>query len=335
MVQSKSATEAPKPQFHQTDGSRLAARTAASFTFVDCAYSVAVKSKGRRGQKVLLQNCAASVAAGQTLAILGPSGAGKTTLLNTLTLTPGGGKPVGRMTLNGQPFTLGVYRRHAASVAQTDLLWTFLTAREHVEYASAFYQSTLTTDERQAFVTDVLMETGLEGCADTRAGNQFFKGLSGGQRRRLSLAVALCKRPNIVFLDEPTSGLDAAAAASIMKFLKVTAERLHLAIVCTVHQPSTSVFGGFDCVGFLTGGKLAYLGKATELVGYLAAIGEPVPEHANPADVMLDLINRDFTDGEQVDHMLAEWEKRQVQIEAPAAGVLEAEGGAPLVSQLR
>ena len=81
--------------------------------------------------------------------------------------------------------------------------------------------------------------------------------------------MALCKKPHVVFLDEPTSGLDAASAASIMAFLKETAERLHIAMVCTIHQPSTSVFAGFDNVAFHTGGKMAYLGKADQLSTYL------------------------------------------------------------------
>ena len=82
---------------------------------------------------------------------------------------------------------------------------------------------------------------GLERAQHTRAGNEFFKGLSGGQKRRLSLGVALCKKPSVVFLDEPTSGLDAASAASIMHFLKETASRLNIAIISATEYTMPSV----------------------------------------------------------------------------------------------
>ena len=126
----------------------------------------------------------------------------------------------------------------------------------------------------------------------------------------------------VIFLDEPTSGLDAAAAASIMGFLKETAERMHVAVICTIHQPSTSVFAGFDSVCFLTGGKMAYLGKAVELSGYLSSVGKPVPSNSNPADHMLDLINKDFP-GSEVDHMMREWADRAPVVEIPAPHALQ------------
>jgi ABC-type multidrug transport system ATPase subunit len=82
---------------------------------------------------------------------------------------------------------------------------------------------------------------GLAGCADTLIGNEFVQGLSGGQKRRLSIALALIKQPKLLFLDEPTSGLDAAAAAAIMRFITDLAKQQNLIIVATIHQPSTKV----------------------------------------------------------------------------------------------
>ena len=270
-------------------------------------------------EKTLLDGCSATVRPGEVLAIMGPSGAGKTTLLNTLTLEPSGGKPFGTVTLNGQPFTLPVYKQHAAVVQQSESLWTFLTARQHIVYAVRLYQPLRDAD---AYVDSVLKEMGLVSCQHVKAGNQFFKGLSGGQRRRLSLAVALTKEPSIVFLDEPTSGLDAAAAASIMTFLRESAPALGVAMVCTVHQPSTSVFAGFDKVCFLTGGKICYLGAAAELGEYLAEIGRPVAPNSNPADFMLDLINRDFVEETTVDFMVEKWAERAPEVAETAPSTL-------------
>ena len=108
----------------------------------DARVQVPVKS-GKlcaKTDKVLIRGCSASVPAGEMLALMGPSGAGKTTLLNLLTLEKGEGSPSGVITLNGHPFTLDVYQKYAAVVQQTDQLWAFLTAREHIEYATALYQ---------------------------------------------------------------------------------------------------------------------------------------------------------------------------------------------------
>ncbi|KAL3921045.1 MAG: hypothetical protein SGPRY_005037 [Prymnesium sp.] len=279
--------------------------------FVDVAYTVKAPKKG---VKVLIRDCSARIYPGHVLALMGPSGAGKTTLLNALTLEPSGGTPYGRITLNGHPFTLSVYRKYAASVAQSDTLWAFLTTKEHLSLAVGLMQPALSKVEKAAVVDDVLMNTGMEGVASVKAGNQFFKGLSGGQKRRLSLGIALCKKPLVVFLDEPTSGLDAAAAASITTFLTATAARSNVAIICTIHQPSSSVFAGFDSVCFLTAGQIAYLGEAANVGSYCESIGHKIPAYTNPADFMLDLINKDFSDPDTVDKIVGEWNKRREAI---------------------
>ena len=117
---------------------------------------------------------------------------------------------------NGASQNLAVYKQHASIVQQTDFHWGFLTAREHLTHAMALYQPSLRGAGLEQAVDALLQETGLVDCQNVIAGNMFIKGLSGGQRRRLSLAVALCKKPHVVFLDEPTSGLDAASVKSLL-----------------------------------------------------------------------------------------------------------------------
>ena len=119
------------------------------------------------------------------------------------------------------------WQEHCAYVRQTDSLWPFLSAREHVTMAVELYGC----KDVQLQVTFLLKSMGLVRCQETKASR-----LSGGQKRRLSLAMAMAKSPSILFLDEPTSGLDASAAAAIMSFLTTFAMHMNVAILCTIHR---------------------------------------------------------------------------------------------------
>ena len=303
-----------------------------AFDACDCTYVI---PDAKTGGTVLVKEFSCHISAGEVLALLGPSGAGKTTLLNMLTMRRSRGRAYGRVMLNGQPFTMGAYRRHASMVMQNDLLWPFLSAREHLAFSVALYQPGLDELARGEFVDSLLKETGLERAQHTIAGlPPLLKGLSGGEKRRLSLGIALAKKPSLIFLDEPTSGLDAAAQAFITRFLKQMAIRLQLCIFCTMHAPSSSVFAGFDGVCFLTGGRMAYIGKAAALSDYLESVGWSVPRGSNPADFMLDLLNRDFDGLEAVDELLGAWQSRMPEQSPPAVAALPSVEPVPASRQL-
>ena len=224
------------------------------FEFRDVRYAVKVKGE----EKVLLSNISASLSSGHVLAILGPSGAGKTTLLDVLTLQAFAGSAQGKVQLNGKAMDLSTFQRACALVTQQDFHWAFLTARETLAYAADLYLDA-TPKEKQASVEKLLADLGLTGCADTKVGNVFLPGLSGGQKRRLSIALALIKSPTVLFLDEPTSGLDAAAAVGVMNTIKELAVAANVAVVCTIHQPSTVVYNSFDQVMVLPADRVAFI----------------------------------------------------------------------------
>ena len=247
------------------------------------------KLKGTTLDKDLLQDISGSVAPGSVLAILGPSGAGKTTLLNMLTLEKKGGVPQGHIRIGSTPFTLDKYNRTAASVEQFDTLWASLTVRDHLVNAVRLYQPNLDAAARDTAIQDLIKSVGLEDQQHIKAGNEFMRGLSSGNKRRLSIAVALTKRPSVLFLDEPTSGVDSASAVMIMSFLKDIAEARSIIIVCTIHQPPASVFAGFDNCMVLSMGRVAYFGKAGSMGEYFASIGNPPPPDTNIAEFVLDL----------------------------------------------
>jgi len=264
--------------------------------------------------KVLISGISASIESGRVLAIMGPSGAGKTVLLNAITLDAMGGKTTGEVKLNGADLSLPLFRRHCAVCTQEDWHWAYLTCRETLAYAADLYLGgggggggAATAAEKASTVAKLLADLGLTGCADTRVGNQFVKGLSGGQKRRLSIAVVLIKRPAVLFLDEPTSGLDAAAAVGVMKAIRDLAVSANVAVVCTIHQPSALIYNSFDCVMVLADGRVSYRGSAESAEAYFASVGHACPEDVTVAEFMLNCVNREFSSPAQVDAINGAW----------------------------
>jgi ABC-type multidrug transport system ATPase subunit len=247
-----------------------------------------------------------------------------------LSLTAVGGTATGSVTLNGENLTSALFKKHCSLVTQDDHHWAFLTGRETLTYAAQLYQVSLTPAEIKAKVDAMLRDTGLESAADTRVGSALVKGMSGGQMRRLSVAVALLKRLDVICLDEPTSGLDSASAASVMQFLAAVTRQHSLITLITVHQPSTAVYNGFDRVMILTKGMVAYSGKAgQEALAYFSEIGHPIGKNTNPAEFMVDLVNGDFNEMAVVDGVLAAWAQRTETPALPPALVPALLGLAP------
>jgi len=184
---------------------------------------------------------------------------------------------------------LTYFQRTCALVTQQDSHWAFLTPREALAYAAHLYLNDSPEEKRQK-VQRLLAGLGLDSCSDTKVGNAFIPGLSGGQKRRLSIALALIKRPLVLFLDEPTSGLDAAAAKGVMDAVRQLAEQENLIVVCTIHQPSTVVYNTFSQVLLLADGSTAFCGTVTDAASHFESIPDPVSMQSNPAETMLNLV---------------------------------------------
>jgi ABC-type multidrug transport system ATPase subunit len=314
------------------------------FTFSSCTYSVQIKSSViekilRRDTptKTILSNVSAEVASGTDLAIMGPSGSGKSTLLNLLTLAPAPGHVCGRVTINGHKISAMQFRKFCAYVPQEDHLCPFLTCREILEYAIDFYMKESSEIKRRR-VEDLLADLGLESCQQTPCGNQFFKGLSGGQKRRLSLAVALAKEPQILFLDEPTSGLDSAATSEITAVLRKIKVEKQIILICTIHQPSTRVLNEFDSVLLLSDGCVAFFGPTSQAVRHFLAMGFVMSADDSASEFLLDLVNSDFggeQKKQQVATILSAWAAQAAEPMAPATALpARAQPGVPFFRQV-
>ena len=140
-----------------------------------------------------------------------------------------------------------------------------LTVREAIYYSAQIQlPDTMPVAEKLARAGDTIQEMGLTGALDTRIGGREAKGISGGQRKRLSICLEILTRPRLLFLDEPTSGLDSAASYHVMSHIARIAVREGMTVVAAVHQPSSEVYGLFAGLCLLAYGRTVFFGPAAE-----------------------------------------------------------------------
>jgi ABC-type multidrug transport system ATPase subunit len=218
-------------------------------------------------------------------AILGPSGCGKSTLLDLLT-----GSIASGLIARGEVHLPG----RNAYVPQDDRLHGFYTCKSYMQHYARL--SGMKVDEiTNGKIDDILEDLGLTSHKDTRVGDMFLGGLSGGQKRRLSVALEALTDPKNFFLDEPTSGLDAESAYQVMKFLhKYVQETPGRRVILTIHQPSSFIWQMIDNVVLLSEGFLMYQGPVKKTEFFFESCGFPTPEEYNPADHYVTVINGDF-----------------------------------------
>lgn len=249
---------------------------------------------------------------------MGPSGSGKTTLLNTLARrSTSSGSTIGTVFTNGTHVPQSTFREISSYVEQEDALIGSLTVRETIDFSARLsINSSVTKNERLARVDDLLKAFGLTDQAHTLIGTPLRKGISGGQKRRASVAAQIITEPKVLFLDEPTSGLDSSASYEIIAHLRSVARRYNLLVVASIHQPSTSTFRLFDKLLLLSQGKTCYFGPLPDVISYFESAGFPVPQQTNPAEHLLDITNSDFAlDREQaqkdLDRIHSAWKQQQ------------------------
>ncbi|PKU70341.1 ABC transporter G family member 15 [Dendrobium catenatum] len=156
-------------------------------------------------------------------------------------------------------------------------------------------------EDRIKRAEETLQEMGLSRIAGRRIGGRSSKGISGGQRRRLSICLEILARPKVLFLDEPSSGLDSAAAFHVMDRIGRMAAREQITVLAAVHQPSAEVFGLFRSVCLLAYGRTVFFGSPGLAKQFFATNGFPCPSLQNPSDHFLRTINKDFENDNEED----------------------------------
>nr|XP_024379444.1 ABC transporter G family member 14-like isoform X3 [Physcomitrium patens] len=240
--------------------------------------------------KEILHGVSGVVRAGEMLVMLGPSGSGKTTLLNVLGGRLKSAKVKGTILYNDETHSNFVKRR-TGFVTQDDVLFPNLTVKETLVYAARLrLPDTYTREAKVQRAESIITELGLERCKDTIIGGPFKRGVSGGERKRVSIGHEMLVDPSLLFLDEPTSGLDSTTALRIIKTLQDMAKS-GKTIITTIHQPSSTVYHMFDKMILLSEGHLLYYGDGHQAMSYFASIHFSPPFPMNPADFLLDLAN--------------------------------------------
>ncbi|MFH0757916.1 MAG: ATP-binding cassette domain-containing protein [Bacteroidota bacterium] len=228
---------------------------------------------------------------GNLVGIMGSSGSGKTTLMNVLSgmYKPSGGKVM----INGLDLNKDAARLHGVSgfVPQDDLLIEELSVFDNLYFSAKFCFKELSDKAIREKAEETLASLGLHEKRDLKVGSVMNKTISGGQRKRLNIALELIREPSILFLDEPTSGLSSRDSEHVMDLLRELTLKGKLVFV-VIHQPSSELFKLFDRVLILdSGGKMVYYGNPVEAVIHFrqadnqvnAGVGQcPVCGNVNP-----------------------------------------------------
>eukprot|EP00656_Telonema_subtile_P049803 TRINITY_DN6277_c0_g1_i2.p1 TRINITY_DN6277_c0_g1~~TRINITY_DN6277_c0_g1_i2.p1 ORF type:complete len:529 (-),score=121.40 TRINITY_DN6277_c0_g1_i2:77-1663(-) len=179
---------------------------------------------------------------------------------------------------------------------------TALSAREALGFMARLRlgRPGTTDSDRTNKVESTLKALGLQGCADTQVGTVEDRGISGGQRKRLSIAMELLDDPSILLLDEPTSGLDSKAAEDVIQILQQLSRgdgpQQGRLVLATIHQPSWALMERFDNLLLISAGRKVYDGRVTEFPAYFEEQGSLIPKNANPADHVMSVIQDDSAD---------------------------------------
>lgn len=219
---------------------------------------------GSAGQITLLDSISLSIQPNEFVGVLGPSGAGKSILMevmNGIRPATGGSVLVNNIDLHRHHDSL---KQSIGYVPQEDIIHRELTVHRTLHYVAKMRLSRdVSSAEVREIVDEILDVTGL-----TEKRNVRVSELSGGQRKRVSIAVELITKPSIIFLDEPTSGLDPGAEERIMKLFRQIAEAGRTVILTTHSMENVRLF---DKIVVLMGGKLVFYGKPDEALAYMKA----------------------------------------------------------------
>ncbi|XP_059432198.1 ABC transporter G family member 5-like [Corylus avellana] len=224
----------------------------------------------------------------EILAIVGPSGAGKSSLLEILAgkLTPQSAS----IFVNQKPINKAHFKKTSGYVTQKDTLFPLLTVEETLMF-SAKLRLRLPPAELSSRVKSLIQELGLSRVAGARVGDDRVRGISGGEKRRVSIGVDVVHDPKVLILDEPTSGLDSTSALQIIDMLKTMAETRGRTVILSIHQPGFRIVKLFNTILLLANGCVLHHGAVDQLGVNLRLMGMELPLHVNVVEFAIESID--------------------------------------------
>ncbi|XP_054791485.1 ABC transporter G family member STR2-like [Prosopis cineraria] len=226
---------------------------------------------------------------GCVTAVMGPSGAGKSTFLDGLAGRIASGSLKGRVCLNGTDTNPTLIKRTSAYIMQEDRLFPMLTVYETFMFAADFRLGSLSLADKKQRVEKLIEQLGLSSTRNTYIGDEGTRGVSGGERRRVSIGVDIIHGPSLLFLDEPTSGLDSTSAHSVIEKVHDIA-RGGSTVILTIHQPSSRIQLLLDHLIILARGQLMFQGSPKDVALHLGRMGRKIPKGENPIEHLIDVV---------------------------------------------
>lgn len=281
--------------------------------------------RGHRSKLTILDNLSGIVRPSRLTLLLGPPSSGKTTLLLALAGRLGPDLQMsGRITYNGHSFNEFVPQRTSAYVSQQDWQVPEMTVRETLDFAGRcqgvgfkydmllelarrekiagikpdedldlFMKSLALGGEETSLVVEYIMKIlGLDICADTLVGDEMLKGISGGQKKRLTTGELLIGPARVLFMDEISNGLDSSTTYHIIKYLRHSTRALDGTTIISLLQPAPETFELFDDVILLSEGQIVYQGPREAALDFFSSMGFSCPERKNVADFLQEVTSK-------------------------------------------
>ncbi|CAH9109836.1 unnamed protein product [Cuscuta europaea] len=241
------------------------------------------------GVRVVLKDVSCRAKPWEILAIVGPSGAGKSSLLEILA---GKIRPqTASIFLNRKPVDRARFKKLSGYVTQKDTLFPLLTVEETLTFIGRLRLG-LPGRELRSRVKLLIEELGLSHVAGARVGDaERIRGISGGERRRVSIGVEVIHDPRVLILDEPTSGLDSTSALQIIDMLKLMAETRGRTVILSIHQPGFRIMKLFNSILLLANGTVLHHGTVDQLTMRLRLMGLHPPPHVNALEFAIESID--------------------------------------------
>ncbi|CAA7044774.1 unnamed protein product [Microthlaspi erraticum] len=229
------------------------------------------------------------------LAVVGPSGTGKSTLLKIISgrVSHKSLDPSSSISINGRRVSdYNHLRRLCGFVPQDDDLLPLLTVKETLMYSAKFSLRDSTAKEREERVESLLTDLGLVLVQDSFVGegDEEDRGVSGGERKRVSIAVEMIRDPPILLLDEPTSGLDSRNSLQVVELLASMAKSKQRTVVFSIHQPSYRILDYISDYLILSRGSVIHFGNLEHLEDSIAKLGFQIPEQLNPIEFAMEIV---------------------------------------------